>query len=61
MVEYIQKIIISLFTVSRDEINYGARHIKLLKIQNDPYAGVLQDIFFKNFAKFTEVHLCRSL
>ena len=49
MVEYIQKIIISLFTVPRDEINYEARHIKLLKIQNDPYAGVLQDIFFKKF------------
>ena len=60
-VEYIQKIIISFLTVPLDEIDYGVRHIKLFKIQNHPFAGVLQDRFFKKFAKFTEIHLCRSL
>ena len=37
-------------------MNYGVRHIKLFKIQNQPFASVLQDS-----AKFTEIHLCRSL
>ena len=60
-VEYIQKIIISFLNVPLDEMNYGVRHIKLFKIQNQPFAGVLQDNFFLNFAKFTEIHLCRSL
>ena len=54
-------ILISFLTVSLDEMNYGVRHIKLFKIQNQPFAGVLQDNFFLNFAKFTEIHLCRSL
>ena len=49
-------ILISFLTVSLDEMNYGVRHIKLFKIQNQPFAGVLQDS-----AKFTEIHLCRSL
>ena len=38
-VEYIQKLIISF---------YGVRHIKLFKIQNDLFAGVLHDDYFKN-------------
>ena len=42
-------------------MNYGVRHIKLCKIQYQPFAGVVQDGFFKNFAKFTEIHLCQSL
>ena len=37
------------------------RLIKLCKIQNQPFAGLLQDGVFKNFPKFTEIHLCRSL
>ena len=58
-VEYIRKIIISFPTVSLDEINYGVRHIKLCKIQSQPFVGVLQDFgFLKNFA---EIHLCRSV
>ena len=56
-----KKIIISFLTVSLNEMNYGTRHIKLFKIKNQPFAGVLQDRFFKNFAKFTEIQLCRSL
>ena len=48
-VEYIQKLIISFLTVPLDEIDYGVRHIKLCKIQNQPYAGVLQDRFLKEF------------
>ena len=54
-VEYIQKIIIFFLAVPPNEINYGVRNIKLCKIQNQPFAG-----FLKNFAKFTEIHLCRS-
>ena len=38
-VEYIQKLIISF---------YGVRHKKLFKIQNDLFAGVLHDDYFKN-------------
>ena len=34
---------------------------KLFKIQNQQFAGVLQDMLFFKFAKFTEIHLCRSL
>ena len=48
-VEYIQKIIIFFLAVPPNEINYGVRHIKLCKIQNQPFAGVLQDRFFKEF------------
>ena len=29
--------------------NYGVKHVKLCKIQNQPFAGVLQDRFFKEF------------
>ena len=29
--------------------HYGLRHIKLCKIQNQLFAGVLQDRFFKEF------------
>ena len=61
-VEYIHKIIISFLTVLHDEMNYGVRHIKLFKNQNQPFAGFLQDsFFFFNFSKFTEIQLCRSL
>ena len=45
-VEYIHKIIISFLTVLHDEMNYGVRHIKLFKNQNQPFAGFLQDSFF---------------
>ena len=48
-VEYNQKIKIPFLTVPLDEINYGVRDIKLCKIQNQPFAGVLQDRFFKEF------------
>ena len=40
--EYNQKITISFLTVPIDEMNYGMRHIKLCKIQNQPFAGLLQ-------------------
>ena len=60
-VEYIQKIVISFLTVPLDEINYGVRHRKLFKIQNQPFADVPQDRFFSKIAKFTEIHLCLSL
>ena len=46
-IEYIHKIIISFFTVPLDEINYGVNQIKLCKIQNQPFAGVLQDSFLR--------------
>ena len=49
---------ISFLTIPLDEMNYGVKHIKLCKIQNQPFAGVLQDRYFKNFAKFTEAQLC---
>ena len=51
--------IISFLIVPLDEINYEVRHIKLHKIQNQPFAGILKG-FLKNFAKFTEIHLRRS-
>ena len=50
----------SFLTVPLDEMNYGVRHIKLCKIQNQPFAGALQD-FLKNCAKFTEIRPCRGL
>ena len=38
--------IISFLTVPLDEMDYGVRHIKLCKIQNQVFTGVLQDRFF---------------
>ena len=60
-VEYIQKIIISFLTAPLDEMKYEVRHTKLFQIQNQLFAGVLQDSFLKIFAKFTETHLCQNL
>ena len=59
--EYIQKIVISFLTAPLDEMNYGVRHVKLSKIQNRHFAGVLQDRIFQEIAKFTGIHLCLSL
>ena len=59
--EYILKIIISFFTVLFDEMSYGVRHVKLFKIQKQRLASVLQDRFFKKFAKLTEIYPCQSL
>ena len=61
--EFIHKIVISVLIVPLDEMNYGnemkVRHIKSFKIQNQQFAGFLQDRFFlKKIAKFTEIQLC---
>ena len=53
--------IISFLTVSLNEMNYRMRHIKLFKIQNSHLQVFCKIGFFKNFAKFTEIHLCQSL
>ena len=57
-VEYIHKIIISFLTVLHDEMNYGVRHIKLFKNQNQPFAGFLQDSFFFLFFLNSQKYNC---
>ena len=60
-VEYIQKIIISFLTVPLDEINNGVTRVKLGKSKTSHSQLFCKMGILKNFAKFTEIHLCRTL